>query len=46
VIILSSLAEEADVLKGLEIGAVDYLIKPFSPQVLLAKLKKSTNSRP
>lgn len=41
VIFLSSLAEEADVITGLESGAVDYVIKPFSPQVLLTKIKKS-----
>jgi len=45
VIVLSSLAEEADVLRALETGAVDYILKPFSPQVLLAKIKKSLNFR-
>jgi CheY-like chemotaxis protein len=40
VILLSMLAEEADILKGLEIGAVDYVTKPFSPPIIAAKIKK------
>lgn len=39
VIILSSLSAEKDVLKGLERGASDYILKPFSPQILLIKIK-------
>lgn len=44
VLILSSLSEEADVLKGLRTGAEDFIIKPFSLQVLLAKVKKNLDS--
>ncbi|NOY13541.1 MAG: response regulator transcription factor, partial [Deltaproteobacteria bacterium] len=31
--------EEEDIVAGLELGADDYLPKPFSPQVLLARIK-------
>lgn len=40
VIILSSLSGEKDVLKGLEKGASDYILKPFSPTILFFKIKK------
>jgi two-component system, OmpR family, alkaline phosphatase synthesis response regulator PhoP len=39
VIMLTAKGEEADVVAGLELGADDYLPKPFSPRVLLARVK-------
>ena len=39
VIILSAKGQEADVVVGLELGADDYLTKPFSPRVLMARIK-------
>ncbi len=39
VIIASALGEDDDVVKGLELGADDYLAKPFSPQVLVARIR-------
>lgn len=45
VIILSSFSGETDVLRGLEFGAADYVTKPFSPLVLMAKIKKTLVSR-
>jgi two-component system phosphate regulon response regulator PhoB len=31
--------EESDIVTGLEIGADDYVIKPFSPRVLMARIR-------
>ena len=39
VIMLTAKGEESDVVKGLECGADDYITKPFSPKVLLARIK-------
>ena len=36
---LTARTEEADVVTGLELGADDYVTKPFSPRVLLARIK-------
>jgi len=39
VVMLTAKGEEADVVIGLELGADDYIAKPFSPRVLLARLR-------
>jgi DNA-binding response OmpR family regulator len=39
VIMLTALGEEADRIMGLEIGADDYISKPFSPRELVARIK-------
>lgn len=45
VIFLTSVCGIDSEIKGLDIGAADYITKPFSPQVLLARLKARLNTR-
>ncbi len=39
VIMLTARGEEPDVVAGLEMGADDYITKPFSPRVMLARIR-------
>jgi two-component system alkaline phosphatase synthesis response regulator PhoP len=40
IIILSAKGEEADIVAGLELGADDYVTKPFSGKVLVARVRR------
>lgn len=52
IIMLTAKSEEHDVISGLESGADDYIPKPFSPQVLVARIRavlrrqSSTDNQP
>jgi len=39
IIMLTAKGEEADIVSGLEMGADDYVTKPFSPRVLVARVR-------
>jgi two-component system phosphate regulon response regulator PhoB len=39
VVMLTAKGEEADIVTGLELGADDYVTKPFSPRVLVARVR-------
>ena len=40
IVMLTAKGEESDIVTGLEIGADDYVTKPFSPKVLIARIRK------
>lgn len=39
IIMVSARGEEADIVLGLELGADDYIVKPFSPRVVTARIR-------
>lgn len=45
IIIVTVRAEEADIIKGLEWGADDYIIKPFRQLELIARIKAQTRKK-
>jgi two-component system alkaline phosphatase synthesis response regulator PhoP len=45
IVMVTAKGEEADIVTGLELGADDYVTKPFSPKVLIARLRSVLRRR-
>lgn len=45
VILLTALTGESDIIKGFDLGADDYITKPFNPEILRAKVRQLVKGR-
>ena len=45
IIMVTARGEEADIVTGLELGAADYVTKPFSPRILTARVRSVMRRR-
>ncbi len=45
ILIVSAKGEESDIVAGIELGADDYVTKPFSPRVLIARIRNLLRRR-
>lgn len=45
IIMVTAKSEDSDIVKGLELGADDYITKPFSPKVLIARINSVLRRR-
>lgn len=46
VVMLTAKNQESDIVRALDAGANDYIVKPFQPEELLARLRRLTGRRP
>jgi DNA-binding response OmpR family regulator len=44
VLMLSGKSQEKDIVKALDSGATDYIVKPFQPGEVLARIRKATSA--
>ncbi len=45
VMMMTAKGEESDIVAGLELGADDYIVKPFSPRVMIARVRACLRHR-
>lgn len=45
IIVLSGKVAEGDIVRALELGANDYVTKPYRPQELIARIRRHTKSK-